>query len=46
MIYYPYIRARLESAGIPHILIQVEYEMVSLEGIRTRIQAFIEMLND
>jgi benzoyl-CoA reductase subunit C len=46
MIYYPYIKARLESAGIPHILIQVEYEMVSLEGIRTRIQAFIEMLRD
>lgn len=46
MIYYPYMKARLESAGIPHLLIQVEHEMVSLEGIRTRIQAFIEMLRD
>ena len=46
MIYYPYIKAKLEGAGIPHILIQVEYEMVSLEGIRTRVQAFLEMLRD
>jgi bcr-type benzoyl-CoA reductase subunit C len=46
MIAYPYVKAKLEAAGIPHILIQVEHEMVSMEGIRTRIAAFVEMLRE
>ena len=46
MIYYPYLKSQLVSAEVPHILIEVEHEMVSTEGIRTRIQAFIEMLRE
>lgn len=41
---YPFIRRTLAAAGIPHILIETEHEAVSLEGLRTRLQAFLEML--
>jgi benzoyl-CoA reductase/2-hydroxyglutaryl-CoA dehydratase subunit BcrC/BadD/HgdB len=41
---YPFIRRTLAAAGIPHILIETEHEAMSLEGLRTRLQAFIEML--
>lgn len=44
MIYYPHIKETLAAEGIPHILLETEHEVVSLEGARTRIQAFIEML--
>jgi len=44
MIYYPYLKSKFEDAGIKHILLQVEHEMVSIEGIRSRVQAFIETL--
>jgi bcr-type benzoyl-CoA reductase subunit C len=44
MIYYPYLKKILSGAGIPHIMIETEHEVVSLEGIRTRLQAFVEML--
>jgi len=44
MIYYPYVKDRLDAAGIPHLLIETEHEVVSLEGVRTRLQAFMEML--
>jgi benzoyl-CoA reductase subunit C len=46
MIAYPHVKRMLESSGVPHLLIEVEHEMVSTEGIRTRIQAFIEMLKE
>ncbi|MCX6007040.1 MAG: 2-hydroxyacyl-CoA dehydratase family protein [Chloroflexi bacterium] len=41
---YPFIRAELEACGIPHIMLETEHEIVSLEGLRTRLQAFVEML--
>jgi len=44
MIYYPHLKAVLAEAGVPHVQIETEHEVVSLEGIRTRLQAFIEML--
>lgn len=44
MFYYPDVSKALDKAGIPHILIETEHESVSLEGIRTRIQAFMEMI--
>lgn len=44
MIYYPYLKDRLAQAGVPHLLIETEHEVVSLAGTRTRIQAFLEML--
>lgn len=45
MIYYPYLRDVLNEAGVPYLMIETEHEVVSLEGTRTRIQAFIEMLS-
>lgn len=44
MFYYPYLKDRLTEAGIPLIFVETEHEVVSLESIRTRIQAFVEML--
>ena len=44
MIYYPYLREVLMAAGIPHLLIETEHEVVSLAGVRTRLQAFLEMI--
>jgi benzoyl-CoA reductase/2-hydroxyglutaryl-CoA dehydratase subunit BcrC/BadD/HgdB len=34
----------MANAGIPHIMLETEHEVVSLEGIKTRLQAFMEML--
>ena len=45
MIYYPFLRDVLNGAGVPHLMIETEHEVVSLEGTRTRLQAFIEMLS-
>lgn len=42
---YPFIKRALNEAGIPHLMVETEHEVVSLEGIRTRFQAFIEMLD-
>ncbi len=44
LFYYPFIKDALTEAGIPHIMIETEHEVVSLEGIRNRLQAFMEML--
>ncbi|MBC7342372.1 MAG: 2-hydroxyacyl-CoA dehydratase [Clostridia bacterium] len=41
---YPYIKEDLEEWGIPHLWIEIEQQMGSLAQIRTRLQAFIEML--
>ncbi|MGV8058090.1 MAG: 2-hydroxyacyl-CoA dehydratase subunit D [Smithellaceae bacterium] len=44
MAFYPYLKETLETAGIPHLLLETEHEVTSLEGAKTRIQAFMEML--
>ncbi|MBM3119933.1 MAG: 2-hydroxyacyl-CoA dehydratase [Chloroflexi bacterium] len=44
LFYYPFIKEALAKACIPHIMVETEHEVVSLEGVRTRLQAFIEML--
>lgn len=44
LCYYPDIKRKLNGAGIPEVLIEVEHEVVSLEGVRTRLQAFSEMI--
>jgi benzoyl-CoA reductase subunit C len=41
----PDIKIYLEDAGIPALLIDDDYSMTNLEAIRTRIQAFVEMLH-
>lgn len=42
---YPFIKEALATAGIPHIMLETEHEVVSLEATRTRLQAFVEMLS-
>lgn len=41
---YPFIKQDLEDAGIPHVYIESEQQMESLEQARTRLQAFSEMI--
>jgi benzoyl-CoA reductase/2-hydroxyglutaryl-CoA dehydratase subunit BcrC/BadD/HgdB len=45
MFAYVHQKKTLTEAGMPHILIETEHEMLSFEGIRTRIQAFLEMIH-
>ena len=42
---YPFIKEALTAAGIPHIMVETEHEVVSLEAVKTRLQAFVEMLS-
>jgi len=44
LCYYPDVKVKLEDAGIPEVLIEVEHEIISLEGIKTRLQSFAEMI--
>ena len=44
LCYYPDIKVELADAGIPEVLIEVEHEIISLEGIKTRLQSFKEMI--
>ncbi len=41
---YPYFSQKLSAAEVPFIMIETEHEMSSLEPIRTRVQAFLEMV--
>lgn len=43
MFFYPDIKEAMEAAGFAHLLIEMEHEVVSLESLRTRVEAFIEM---
>jgi benzoyl-CoA reductase subunit C len=40
---YALVRPHLERAGIPHLLLEME-QIPSLEAMRTRLQAFVEMI--
>ena len=41
---YPFIKKSLTTADVPHLMLETEHEVVSLEGMKTRLQAFMEML--
>lgn len=43
-LFYPSVREMLSAAEIPSMMIQTEYESVSLRSAETRIQAFVEMI--
>ena len=45
LFHYPFIKEALKGAGIPHLMLETEHELVSLEGMKTRLQAFMEMLS-
>lgn len=41
---YPHLRKTLEDAGIPTLLLEVEQNLPVPEQLRTRVEAFIEMV--
>jgi bzd-type benzoyl-CoA reductase N subunit len=43
---YPDIAKKLTGENIPHLLIETEIQPASLEQVRTRLQAFVEMLKE
>ena len=44
MYYYPEIKEAFEARGVPHLLIETEHEMSTLEAVRTRIETFLEVV--
>ena len=42
---YPVLAEKLSDKGIPNFAVITGYEMASLESIRTRLQAFVEMIS-
>lgn len=42
---YPGLKEELDRAGIPSLRLESEYQMSSLEPLRTRLEAFAEMLS-
>jgi benzoyl-CoA reductase subunit C len=43
MYYYPIIKEAFERRGVPHLLLETEHELGSMEGIRTRVETFLEL---
>jgi len=41
---YPWIRNACRAAGVPELLIETEHEVTSFDPIKTRIQAFVEII--
>jgi bcr-type benzoyl-CoA reductase subunit C len=44
MYYYPEVKEAFERHGVPHLLIETEHEGIPLEGLRTRIETFVEVV--
>ena len=44
MYYYPEIKEAFERHNMPHLLIETEHELTALEGLRTRIESFLEVV--
>jgi benzoyl-CoA reductase subunit C len=42
--YYPDFKSKMEEKGIREIMFQMEHEIISLEGIKTRLQSFVEII--
>ncbi|MBI4330150.1 MAG: 2-hydroxyacyl-CoA dehydratase [Chloroflexi bacterium] len=43
-IYYPHLKRKLADAGIPELLLEIEHETASVAPLKTRVQAFLEMV--
>ncbi len=43
-IYYPELKKKLAAAGVPELMIEVEHDTVSMAPLKTRVQAFVEMV--
>mgnify|MGYP003739393677 CR=1 FL=1 len=42
--YYPRIKSTFETAGLPHLLLETEHELIAAGNMRTRVESFVEML--
>ena len=40
----PEIKEAFEKHGIPHLLVETEHEGVALESLKTRVDAFVEVV--
>ncbi len=43
---YPYLKESVDSLKVPHMLLETEMDNPSLGQIKTRIDAFMEMIGD
>jgi benzoyl-CoA reductase subunit C len=41
---YPYMKAMLDQAGIPSLMFEIEDQLASEGQLRTRCEAFMEMI--
>lgn len=41
---YPHMRRHLDPRGIPYLMIKTEHETTSMEQMKTRLQAFLEIV--
>lgn len=41
---YPRIKKTFEDAEFPHLLLETEHEVSSFEGMRVRVESFVEMI--
>lgn len=44
LCYYPDIRRSLAQSKIPEVLVEIEHEIISLQGIKTRLQSLAEAI--
>lgn len=44
MYYYPELKEAFEKHDVPHLLIETEHEAMPLEWMKTRIEAFLEII--
>lgn len=42
--YYPRIKQAFDAADVPHLLIETEHDSSALGNLRTRVEAFVEMI--
>ncbi|MCX5757873.1 MAG: 2-hydroxyacyl-CoA dehydratase family protein [Candidatus Hydrogenedentes bacterium] len=43
---YPHVNSKLEAAGIPSLMLEIEQHLPVSEQVRTRMEAFVEILQD
>lgn len=44
MYYYPEVKEAFEKHNMPHLLIETEHESMALEGLKTRVETFLEIV--
>lgn len=44
MYYYPEVKEAFEKRGLPHLLIETEHEAMAVEGLKTRVETFLEIV--